>query len=160
MDERPPSDVDQGDQGVSLREAARRLEIGSVQTVQRWLESGRLRGKRTALPNGREKWEVFLPSDPPAIERLRAQLRRPANPSDVLFPGPPDVVDHEKEALRSMNAFLMAELEARRGEVAERDRLLGELLAASRRPAALSGAPWWSRAWRALRERAAELGQG
>lgn len=159
MDEQPTSDerlIEQTAPGVSLREAQRRLQLGSVQTVQRWLKDGKLGGRRTALPDGREKWEVFLPSDEAELERLRAQLRRPAAPSDVVFPGPPPAVAAEDPRDRLL-AFLQEELSARREEVASRDRLISELVARRAQPALPDPSPvqlpkwWWLCPWRYVR---------
>lgn len=136
------------DGGVSLREAARLLGC-SVDTVQRRLRSGRLRGEKRVRPNGTEEWAVYLPAD---VAPLRA--KRPADPSDLVFPGPPDQRDLEVARLERIVAFLTAELEARRAEVAEAQRQAAIVIERERRREQLMlSAPslgWWDRLGRAL----------
>lgn len=48
-------------QGVSLQEAARRLNVNE-KTVRRRLQSGRLRGEKVPGPRG-EEWTVYLSPD-------------------------------------------------------------------------------------------------
>jgi predicted site-specific integrase-resolvase len=66
-------------EGLTLRAAARRLSR-SVDTVKRWLESGKLSGKRSVDPNGKESYEVFLTADD--VHRLS---RPSGSPSTQVF---------------------------------------------------------------------------
>lgn len=126
--------------GVSLREAARRLGVGSVQTIQRWLENGKLRGEKRVKPNGQEQWLVYLPEDETELEALRRTLRRPTAPADAVFPGPP----HDSALLErqwKVIEFLMAELAAKRSEVKVKDHQDDSLSALMRRLESQLAAP-------------------
>lgn len=150
------SDADQQLPGVSLREAARQLGC-SVDTVQRRLKNGRLRGEKRVRPNGTEEWSVYLPVDIKPV-----QARRPPQAEDVLYPGPPDPRDLEIARLERIVQFLTQELEARRGEVSEAQRQSSILLMREERREQLALAPpqddaeqedepgWWVRLGRLL----------
>lgn len=115
-----PSGKDVEPSGVSLREAARRLGIGSVQTIQRWLKLGKLKGEKRVKPNGQEQWLVDLPDDAAELAALRQQLRRPSAPANAMFPGPPqDSVGSEREW--NVIGFLLADLEAKRHQIQSMD---------------------------------------
>lgn len=148
-----PNEDEQQLPGVSLREAARTLGC-SVDTVQRRLKSGVLKGEKRVRPNGTEEWSVYLPVDVKQI-----QVKRPAQPEDLVFPGPPDPKDLEIARLERIVTFLTRELESRRSEVSEAQRQSSLLIEREERRLALQQADaeraeapesWWIRLGRGL----------